>query len=163
MFKALSSETRRKILKILLKKEMHITEVARELGISVPVTAKHVKILEENGLIERKKFGRSHVLHARIEKIYELIDNFQEKYEVQVPKGSTILDVLKEVSGVNIEKVGDREYITSIDGEGGYYIYEVNGIQPDKSINKFTLKKNAKVKVKKIIYANKKEIDVKVK
>jgi hypothetical protein len=92
-----------------------------------------------------------------------LIDNFQEKYEVQVPKGSTILDVLKEVSGVNIEKVGDREYITSIDGEGGYYIYEVNGIQPDKSINKFTLKKNAKVKVKKIIYANKKEIDVKVK
>jgi hypothetical protein len=58
--------------------------------------------------------------------------------------------------------VGDREYITSIDGEEGLYLYEVNGIQPSKSVNKFTLKKNSKVELKKFIVVKRKEIDVEI-
>ena len=38
------------MLRSLLKKEKHITGLAKELGISVPVTAKHAKILEGAGL-----------------------------------------------------------------------------------------------------------------
>jgi DNA-binding transcriptional ArsR family regulator len=162
MFKALSSKTRREMLKLLLKKEMHISALARELGISVPVAAKHVKILEEKNLIERKKLGRTHLLKAKLEKLYELLDYFGEKYELELPKGSSILDALREVSGVTIERIGDREYLTSIDGEEGFYIYEVDGIPPNVSINKFTLKKNSKVELKKIVLIKRKEIDVKV-
>jgi Mn-dependent DtxR family transcriptional regulator len=34
---------------------------ARELNLSVPVVARHVKILEREGLIERKSFSRIQV------------------------------------------------------------------------------------------------------
>ncbi len=50
VFKALSSTTRLKMLRILAKKEMHITGLARELNLSVPVVAKHSKLLEKTGL-----------------------------------------------------------------------------------------------------------------
>jgi DNA-binding transcriptional ArsR family regulator len=162
MFKTLSSETRRKMLKILARKEMHISGLAREIGISVPVAAKHAKILENKGLIERKKFGRTHVLRARLEKLYEALDIFSESFDIRLPKGSNILDALKEVSGVKVEKVGEREFVTSIDGEEGYYIYEVNGKSPNISMNKFVLDRNAKVELKKLIPVKRKEMNIKV-
>jgi DNA-binding transcriptional ArsR family regulator len=61
MFKALSSPTRLEILKSLLRKEMHISAIARQMKISVPVAAKHVKILEKAGLVEKREFGRSRI------------------------------------------------------------------------------------------------------
>jgi DNA-binding transcriptional ArsR family regulator len=163
MFKTLSSATRREILKILSKKEMHISGLARELKISVPVVAKHVKILEENELLERKKFGKTHVLKANLNKLYKALDAFSESFELKMPKGSSILDALKEVSGVKVERIGDREFVTSIDGEEGYYIYEVNGSTPNISMNKFLLKKNAKVELKKLVPIKRKEMKIKIK
>jgi len=163
MFKTLSSATRREILKILSKKEMHISGLARELKISVPVVAKHVKILEENELLERKKFGKTHVLKANLNKLYKALDAFSESFELTLPGGSNILDALKEVSGVKVERIGDREFVTSIDGEEGYYIYEVNGSAPNVSINKFVLKKNAKVELKKLVLVKRKEMKIKIK
>ena len=52
LFKALSSQTRMKIMKILLRKEIHLSKLAKEIGISVPVTLRHVNLLLENGLIK---------------------------------------------------------------------------------------------------------------
>lgn len=163
MFKILASKTRREMLKILAKKEMHISGLARELKISVPVVAKHVKILEESGLLERKKFGRTHVLKANLNKIYEALDAFSDSFELRLPKGSSILDALKEVSGVNVERIGDREFVTSIDGEEGYYIYEVNGSTPNVSMNKFLLNKDMKVELKKLVPVKRKEMRIKIK
>ena len=51
MFKALSSETRIKIIKILLNREIHLSGLARELNISVPVMSRHIKLLENVELI----------------------------------------------------------------------------------------------------------------
>ena len=41
LFRALSSSTRIKILKTLTTKEMHLTGLAKEIGISVPVTSRN--------------------------------------------------------------------------------------------------------------------------
>ncbi|MBI5253997.1 MAG: ArsR family transcriptional regulator, partial [Euryarchaeota archaeon] len=163
MFKTLSSETRREMLRLLAKEEMHISGLAKELGISVPVTARHAKILEESGLLERKKFGKTHVLKANLNKIYEALDAFSESFELRLPKGSSILDALKEVSGVKVERIGDREFVTSIDGEEGYYIYEVNGSTPNVSMNKFLLNKNSKIELKKLVPIKRKEMRIKIK
>jgi len=162
MFRALSSKTRRKMLKSLIRGEKHITGLARELGISVPVAAKHVKILEGAGLVERQKFGRTHIIRARAERIYNVLDFLEEAFDVNIKKGASVLDVLKEISGVTVENIGDREYITSVDGEKGYYIYEVNGKLPDTSINKFTLEDNTKVELKKLVPVKKKEIVIRI-
>ena len=162
MFRALSSKTRREMLRSLLKKEKHITGLAKELGISVPVTAKHAKILEGAGLIERHKFGRTHVLKAKTGKMHNAFDFLGEAFDVNIPKGASVLDVLKEISGVTIENVGDREFVTSVDGEEGYYIFEVNGKPPNTSINKVTIENDTKVELKKLVPVKKKEIHIKV-
>lgn len=163
MFKTLGSKTRREILRILIKREMHITGLAKELGISVPVAAKHVKLLEEKGLIERRKFGKTHILNAKLDRLYQTLDELSESHEVEVSKGSNILDALKQISGVRIEKVGEREFVTSIDGEAGYYIYEVNGAFPNVPMDRFVLEENANVELKKLIPVKKKEMKIKLK
>ncbi len=167
-FKALSSETRRRILKLLAKKEMHITGLAKELGISVPVTAKHCKLLEDSGFIEREKFGRTHVLRVKLEKFrlesfYDDIDVFAVAHEVELPKGSNVIDALRQVSGVRIKRVGDKEFVTSVDGEEGYYIFEVDGELPNKSMDEFVLTRNADLKLKKLVPVKKKEINIRIK
>lgn len=162
MFRALSSKTRREMLRSLLKEEKHITGLARELGISVPVTAKHAKILEGAGLIERRKFGRTHVLKAKTEGMYNAFDFLGEEFNVNVPQGASVLDVLKEISGITVENVGEREFVTSVDGEEGYYIFEVNGKPPNASMNKVVIEKDTRVEIKKLVPVKKKEIRIRV-
>ncbi|MEE9474122.1 MAG: metalloregulator ArsR/SmtB family transcription factor [Candidatus Hydrothermarchaeaceae archaeon] len=162
MFKALSSETRREMLKSLIREEKHITGLAKELGISVPVAAKHIKILESAGLVERRKFGRSHIMRAKTERMHSALEFLGETFDINIQKGASVLDVLKEISGVTVESIGDKEYVTSVDGEEGYYIYEVNGKPPNTSINKFTVKNDTKVELKKLVPVKKKEIRIKV-
>ena len=55
LFKVISSNTRLSILESLNKGDKHISALAREIGISVPVAAKHIKILEKAKLIDRKR------------------------------------------------------------------------------------------------------------
>ncbi|MDP6459242.1 MAG: helix-turn-helix domain-containing protein [Candidatus Hydrothermarchaeota archaeon] len=168
MFKALSSKTRREMLRILAKNEMHISGLARELGISVPVAARHCRLLEEKGLIERRKFGRSHVLKLnpekiRIDKLYEKLDIFSETNKVEVSKRANLLEALKKVAGIKIEKVGDKEFITSVDGEEGYYIFEVDGKLPSVPVDKFVIEKNVKIELKRLAPVKRKEMNIRVK
>ncbi len=162
MFRALSSKTRRDMLRSLLKEEKHITGLARELGISVPVAAKHTKILEGAGLVVRKKFGPSHILRAKTQQMQNAFDFLGEDFEVDIQKGASVLDVLKEISGITIESVGEREFVTSVDGEEGYYIFEVNGKPPNTSMNRVVIEQDTKVEIKKLIPVKKKEIRIRV-
>ncbi len=159
----MSSDTRRKILSILAKKEIHISGLAKELGISVPITAKHIEILENAGLVERKKFGRTHVLKANLEKQYQVLDELADSVNVEIPKGASVLDALREVSGVTVQKVEDREYVTSIEGEEGYYIYEVNGNLPGVGMDKYELKEESMVEIKKLVPVKRKQLLINIK
>jgi DNA-binding transcriptional ArsR family regulator len=161
-FRALGSDTRRKILKILSRGELHISGIAKELGISVPVAAKHIRILEKEGFIKRKKFGKTHVLVRNAKMVEGLLDIFAESSTVKIRSGSSILDVLKETSGVELKRVRDKEFVTSIDGEDGYYIYEVDGSFPSIPMDEFLLRNDAEIKLKKLIPIEKKRICVKV-
>ena len=142
---------------------MHISGLAKELRISVPVAAKHIKILEKEGFIKRRKFGRTHVLSVNTEKLDGLLDAFMESLSVQVSKGSSVLDALKKTSGVEFRMVRDKEFVVSVNGEDGYYVYEVDGNLPNIPMDEFMLTENAKVKLKKLVPVGKKDISVKIK
>ena len=163
LFKALSSTTRLKMLKILAKNEMHISGLARELNLSNPVVARHVKILETAGLIQRKKFGKTHVLKSKFENMDNLLNAFADTCEVNVPKGSSILDALKKVGGVEVKQVRDKEFVISIDGEPGLYMYEVNGKPPDTTAEDFKIEKDSTIEWKKLVPVIRKRINVKIK
>lgn len=57
-FGALSDPTRRSILTRLQRGHASVTELARPHDISMPAILKHLRVLEQAGLIEQKKTGR---------------------------------------------------------------------------------------------------------
>lgn len=161
MFKALSSQTRIHMLKLLLKEEMHISKLARKSKISVPVAAKHVRILEKAGLVERKVVGKSHVIIGKYEILHHLLDAFTETSKVELPRDCTVLDALKSTCEVISKTVNDKELLVSIDGKEGYYLYEVNGRLADIPMNQHKLRDKDIVRLKKLIPVTEKEIVIK--
>lgn len=57
-FKALASETRVDVLKLLNKRRHMQSELASSLGLSVPTVKEHLSALEKAGLVERHDEGR---------------------------------------------------------------------------------------------------------
>jgi len=54
-----SSRLRMKILKMLFNiGELNVSEIARRLRINYISASKHLKILEDEGILQRKTFGR---------------------------------------------------------------------------------------------------------
>jgi DNA-binding transcriptional ArsR family regulator len=57
-FAALSDPTRRTIISTLQRGHASVTELSRPHEISMPAILKHLRVLEQAGLIEQKKTGR---------------------------------------------------------------------------------------------------------
>lgn len=54
-----SSRLRMKTLKILMQVgELNVSEIARRLRVNYKITSKHLKVLEDEGIIRHKEFGR---------------------------------------------------------------------------------------------------------
>ena len=162
LFKALSSQTRMQIMRILINREIHLSGLAKELGVSVPVVSRHVKLLEAAGLVKKRIVGNVHLLSVNVGSLEEVLEPFIEESAVEIHKHGSLFDALKQLPGVEIQKVGDTQYITSINGERGYYIYEVDGIPPTIPIDKYKPTKNVTLHLKKIVLVDKKKITVHV-
>ena len=61
-FSALGDPTRRRMVERLAKGRLSISEVSAGIPMSQPAISKHVKILEQSGLIRRSVEGRVHHL-----------------------------------------------------------------------------------------------------
>lgn len=58
VFAALADPTRRKVLQMLERGSLSVTELAQPYGMSLPGFMKHLRVLEEAGLVTRAKDGR---------------------------------------------------------------------------------------------------------
>jgi DNA-binding transcriptional ArsR family regulator len=163
VFKALSSSTRRRILKQLTKEDLHITALAKKIGISVPVMSRHVDILEKSGLVKKKVIGNVHLLSIDFSILEKLHTEFAEHNKLEVEQNKTLFDALQQLPSIRFETYNDKQFITSIDGEQGFYIYEVNGKPPVASIDEYTLEKDVMLSIKKIIPIEKKQINLRIK
>ncbi|MFH1239612.1 MAG: NAD(P)-dependent oxidoreductase [Candidatus Diapherotrites archaeon] len=140
-------------------------EILKKSDFIILQTPKNVKILEDVGLIERKKIGNTHVLAIKqeaLEKIKKVWSLFEKSLIVKVPKTTTLLKALKKVPGLKIEENPDGAFITAVDGAKGYYIYEVNGKLPNVPANEFKINKDLDVELKKLIPVIGKRIKIKV-
>ena len=64
-FAALSDPTRRHILENLSRGDRCVTELARPHSMSLPAVSKHLRVLEDAGLIRRRRRGRMHSLRLQ--------------------------------------------------------------------------------------------------
>lgn len=93
IFKALASDIRLNILKILSKDASNIQDIAEKLNISPPATTAHIKKLHDTGLIEiNKKPGEHGIQKICSLKTEELLIKLVEKstnnlHEVSIPIG----------------------------------------------------------------------------
>ena len=62
-FSALSDPTRRAILSRLAQSPASVTEIAAPFDISLAAVSKHLRVLEEAGLLTRRVDGRVHTCH----------------------------------------------------------------------------------------------------
>ena len=60
VFAALADGTRRAMLRRLVAGERSVGELARPFAMSFAAAAKHVKVLEQAGLLRRRIAGRTH-------------------------------------------------------------------------------------------------------
>ena len=76
VFKALSDETRREILKLLSKKDMSAGEISDHFNMSKPSISKHLEILREAELISSERKGQFIIYSINISVIQEVLGNF---------------------------------------------------------------------------------------
>jgi DNA-binding transcriptional ArsR family regulator len=62
LFAALANRHRREIILVLSQQPATITQLAGFRDLSLPAIHKHIKILEQAGLLSRKKIGRVNVI-----------------------------------------------------------------------------------------------------
>lgn len=70
-FRALADPTRRGMLANLALGEKSIGELAEPFEMSFAGASKHVKVLEDAGLLSRRRVGRTHVISLRAEPLEE--------------------------------------------------------------------------------------------
>lgn len=73
-FRALSHPIRREIVERLAAGPATVGEVTRGFGVSKPAISKHLKVLEETGVIARAVEGRTHRLSLKPEALGEAAD-----------------------------------------------------------------------------------------
>ncbi|TQD29535.1 ArsR family transcriptional regulator [Methanolobus vulcani] len=157
---ALGSDTRIKIMQLIRENEIHISEIARNLGLSVPVISKHANILEDAGLITRKIYGKSHVICVNNTNIFSALDMFAPKKKVHVKKGTCLLEALENVAAVEVKKINGQESVVSTDGEEGFFVYEVDGEFSKKTVKDYKIEKNSTVSWKKLEPVARIELDI---
>ena len=73
-FEALAHPLRRDIVERISRGAATVGEVTRDFGVSKPTISRHLKLLEEAGVVSRVIDGRSHRLALRPEALAEVSD-----------------------------------------------------------------------------------------
>ncbi len=98
-FKALADPTRRAILARLAEGEASVNELAAPFEISLPAISRHLKVLEEAALIERRKdaqFRRCQLRPESLEAAAAWINHYKRFWEGQLDQLATYLEDVHE-------------------------------------------------------------------
>lgn len=89
-FRILSEPIRLRILQTISERELTVTEITRETGVSQPNASKHLRTLQDAGILGRDQRGNSVYYRIEDDSIFELCElvcdslgaRFREKAEI---------------------------------------------------------------------------------
>ena len=99
VFQAIADPTRRSILGLLALQTLTLNAIAENYQISRPAVSKHIKILNECGLVEIKDVGRERYCEARLDKLNEVsvwVEQYKQFWEQRFDALEMYLDKLKQ-------------------------------------------------------------------
>ena len=118
-FAALSDATRRGVLERLAQADASITELAEKFHMTLTGMKKHVRVLEQAGLVVTEKVGRVRVCRLgsrRLEEEAEWIERYRRLWEARFDELDRVVDELKRERRVDDTRSGGK----SVDaGENG--------------------------------------------
>ncbi len=71
-FQAIADPTRRDIISMLSHQSLNVNAVAEKFDVSRTAISKHIKILNECGLITIQQTGREKICHAHLQRLSEV-------------------------------------------------------------------------------------------
>ncbi|MCT2585637.1 ArsR/SmtB family transcription factor [Actinophytocola gossypii] len=92
-FAALADPTRRDLVARLATSDATVGELAEPYDMSLQAVSKHVKVLEEAGLVTRSKDAQRRPVHLDAE-VFDLMTKWIERYRQQVEERYRRLDAL---------------------------------------------------------------------
>jgi DNA-binding transcriptional ArsR family regulator len=95
-FKALSHPIRRGIVERLAVGPANVGEVTKGFGVSKPAISKHLRVLEETGVVTRVVEGRTHRLSLNTEALGEAAEWMDRQRTLWTRMFDTVEDYLKE-------------------------------------------------------------------
>ncbi len=99
VFSALADPTRREILTRLTKGDANVAELSAPFGISQPAISRHLKVLEEAGLISRSRRATAHLSHLEAQPLREAtawLARYREYWEESHDRLDTLLAALQD-------------------------------------------------------------------
>ena len=92
---ALSDPTRRAVLERLGSGSATITELAEPFGISLTGMKKHVRVLEDSGLVTTEKVGRTrhcNLAERRLDEVEEWIETYRRMLDERLDRFGELLE-----------------------------------------------------------------------
>jgi DNA-binding transcriptional ArsR family regulator len=91
VFSALADPTRRDIVARLTVADATLTELAEPYGVSIQAVAKHLRVLEDAGVVSRRREGRRRPVQLEAE-VFDLMTAWIERYRRQAEERFRRLD-----------------------------------------------------------------------
>lgn len=108
VFAALADPTRRDIVARLTDGDAGVNELAAPYGVSLQAVSKHLKVLEEAGLVSRTRDAQRRPVHLEAE-VFDLMTKWIERYRRQAEERYGRLDdVLAELNGSTATPTTER-------------------------------------------------------
>ncbi len=99
VFSALADPTRRELVARLAVGDATLTQLAQPFDVSVQAVAKHLRVLEDAGLVSRGRDAQRRPVHLEAE-VFELMTRWIERYRRQAEERySRLDDVLRDLPG----------------------------------------------------------------
>ena len=93
VFSALADPTRRDMVARLATGDATVSELAAPYDVSLQAVSKHLKVLEEAGLVRRRKEAQRRPVHLEAE-VFDLMTKWIERYRAQAEERYQRLDAL---------------------------------------------------------------------
>jgi DNA-binding transcriptional ArsR family regulator len=93
VFAALADPTRRDIVARLADGDATVNELAEPYDVSLQAVSKHLKVLEEAGLVSRSRDAQRRPVHLEAE-VFDLMTKWIERYRRQAEERYRRLDAL---------------------------------------------------------------------
>ena len=99
-FNAVAEPRRRQILDALAGGERPVNDLVAMLGLPQPMVSKHLRVLREVGLVDRRDVGRQRMYrldgHA-LKPIHDWVKSYEESWSQRFDRLDVVLEELKEL------------------------------------------------------------------